>query len=404
MTRHAASVTGIGLCTPAGGTWGSSWEQVCQGTSTTALAREAGTAYLACRVNDSAFEHEGRAHGRRPNRCSRLALTATREALADAELVSGDWDPARVAIVVGASACGADTQEEQQRTLWESGDPEDLSPYGFPGALGNSVAAHLSMELGVTGPLLVVNTACASGATALCTAMDLLARGRCDIALAGGAEACLVPYYVAGFDRLRALSHRFHDPAGAPRPFDAAHDGFVMGEGAGMLVLERPDHARARRVRVRARLAGYGASSDAHHIVAPHPRGAGLATAVRDALADADAAVRDVGCVNAHGTGTPAGDTAEASALAALLPHEPLVTSTKAVTGHLLGAAGAVEAALTVLTVEQGRVPPTGNLTALAPGIQVDVPTTCRRRSVDLALSTSMGFGGHNVALAFTTP
>ncbi|CCB78298.1 3-oxoacyl-[acyl-carrier-protein] synthase 2 (fragment) [Streptantibioticus cattleyicolor NRRL 8057 = DSM 46488] len=302
-------------------------------------------------------------------------------------------------MVIGSGAGGAGTLEEQHHALLAEG-PAGMSPFAVPSALGNSVSAQVSIALRATGPSSTINTACAAGATALGTAMDLLRLGRCDIAVAGGADAALTPYYVTGFDRLGALSRRFHDPGGAPRPFDAERDGFVMGEGAGVLVLERAAHARARGARIRARLAGYGASCDAHHVVKPRPDGAGLAAAVRAALADAGARPADVAHVNAHGTGTVLGDRAEAAVLARLLPHRPPVSATKGVTGHLLGAAGAVEAALTVLTVEHGRVPPTANLTERSAGVDLDLPVRCRAADVPFALSTSVGFGGQNTVLA----
>ena len=410
MTRTDVCVTGIGLVTPAGDGCPASWERVCKGLPSTVLERvvrqppEGGSNgesfQLACRVGPFEPERLGRAAARRPDRCAQLALLAAREALADAGLDPGSWDGARVAVVIGTGTGGAGTLEAEHRFLLETG-PAGISPYAVPSSLGNSVAAQLAIEFRATGSCFTVNTACASGATALGTARDLLLLDRCDIAVVGGAEAAVTPFYLAGFDRLGALSRRYDDPGGALRPFDADRDGFVMGEGAGVLVLERPADAGARRAVVRARIVGHGASSDAHHVVSPHPQGAGIAAAVRTALADAGAGPAEVAHVNAHGTGTRRGDAIEAAVLSALLPHGPSVTSTKGVTGHLLGAAGAVEAALTVLTIEQGLVPPTANLVALDPGVELDMVTECRRERPALALSTSVGFGGHNAALAF---
>ncbi|ONK11337.1 beta-ketoacyl-[acyl-carrier-protein] synthase family protein [Streptomyces sp. MP131-18] len=398
--RGAVCVTGVGTVTPAGDGRDATWKRVCQGLPTAALDDEGQPPRLACRVPPFG---PGRLNGllaRKPDRCVQLALLAAREAVADAGLDPGGWDGARVAVVAGAGCCGAQTYEAQHRVLLDAGQ-HGMSAFSVPGALGNALAAQLAMDLHATGPGLTVNTACASGATAICTALDLLALDRCDIAVAGGAEAPLTPFFQAGFDRMHALSSRFGDPAGALRPFDADRDGFVMGEGAGMLVLERERDARARGARPRARVAGQGATSDAHHIVKPDPGGRGLAAALRQALAAAGAAPADVAHVNAHGTGTPLGDRVEAGVLAEVLPHRPPVTSTKAVTGHLLGAAGAVEAALTVLAVERRLIPPTANLAAPSPGIDLDLVTTPRPRRLPLALSVSTGFGGHNVALAF---
>ncbi|MGW3155468.1 beta-ketoacyl-[acyl-carrier-protein] synthase family protein [Streptomyces sp. NPDC001089] len=404
MTGRAdVRVTGLGLVTPAGDGWAAGWERVCKGLPTAVLVEERETVppHLACRVGGFDPARLGGARARRPDRCAQLALLAAREALADARLDPAHWDGARVAVVVGSGTGGARTLESEHRALL-AGGPQDMSPYAVPAALGNSLAAQLTIEFAASGASCTVNTACASGATALGTARDLLALDRCDIALAGGADAAITPFYVGGFDRIGALSHRFDDPTGAPRAFDRWRDGFVIGEGAGMLVLERAADARARGARSRARISGFGASSDAHHVVRPHPDGTGLGAAVREALAESGASARDVTHVNAHGTGTPAGDLAEAAVLAELFPHRPPVTSTKPVTGHLLGAAGAVEAAFTVLAVEQGLVPPTANLAEADPAIDLDIPVESRPGGLGLALSLSMGFGGQNAVLAVT--
>ena len=394
-------VTGLGLVTPAGDGRHATWDRVCEGLPTAALGPPTPVPHLACSVASFEPTRLGRARSRKPDRCTQLALLAAHEALSDAGLDSARWDGARVAVIVGSSSGGAGTLESEHRALLRKGAGE-MSPYAVPASLGNSVSAQLTIEFDARGPSHTVNTACASGATAIGTALDLLALGRCDIALVGGADAVITPYYIAGFDRVGALSHRFGDPAGALRPFDAQRDGFVMGEGAGMLVLERTADAQARGARARARIRGFGASSDAHHVVKPSPDGAGLAAALREALARAGASAEDVSHINAHGTGTPLGDRVEAAVLADLFPHRPLVTSTKAVTGHLMGAAGAVEAALTVLAVEQGLVPPTANLDDLDPAVALDIPTKCREKRLQLALSVSTGFGGQNAVLAIT--
>ncbi|MEU2245181.1 beta-ketoacyl-[acyl-carrier-protein] synthase family protein [Streptomyces sp. NPDC018338] len=404
--RPGAAVTGVGLFTPAGADRATTWETVRVGKPTAGLEELDGIRYLACRAPELPDGPGGlgrAAVARRPDRSAALALVAAREALADAGLDAGTWDGVRVGVVAGTGAGGTLTYERQLAVVREDG-PGDMSPFAVPGALPNAVAAQLAVEFGIRGPSMAVTTACASGATAIGVALDLLALGRCDVVLAGGSDASLSSFYIAGFDRLRALSHRFHDPSGGLRPFDVDRDGFVMAEGAGFLVLERPADAAARGARTRALIGGYGATSDAHHVVAPRPDGSGLATAVREALAEAGAAPGDVDLVNAHGTGTPRGDAVEAAVLARLLPHGPPVTSTKGVTGHLLGAAGAVEAALTVLSVAEDTVPPTANFTEPGEGVDLDVPTVARSSRVRLAVSTSVGFGGHNAALVITAP
>ncbi|MDX3830845.1 beta-ketoacyl-[acyl-carrier-protein] synthase family protein [Streptomyces europaeiscabiei] len=398
MTGQDVCVTGLGMVTPAGDGWRAGWERVCEGRATAALGRGMPVAHLSCAVGDIDPARLGRALSRKPDRCTQLALLAAREAVNEAGLDPGRWDGTRVAVVMGSGSGGSGTLEAQHRTLLQKG-VQDMSPYAVPSSLSNSVSAQLAIEFTARGPSHTVSSACASGTTAIGTALDLLALGHCDIALAGGAEAALTAFNIAAYDRIGALSHRFEDPAGALRPFDVERDGFVIGEGAGVLVLERTVDARARGARPFARIKGFGASSDAHHVVKPSPDGAGLTAAIRQALARAGAVPEDVSHVNAHGTGTPMGDRVEAAVLASLFPHRPPVTSTKGVTGHLLGAAGAVEAALTVLSVGQSLVPPTANLNELDPAVLLDIPTKCREQPLPLALSVSTGFGGQNAVL-----
>lgn len=408
------AVTGIGLFTPAGDGTEASWSRVCEGTPTAVLTEGFGPGahafphpHLGCPAPAFAPERLGAARARRPDRAAQLGLLAAAEAVRDAGWSTStlpeppDWGGARVAVVMGSGAAGAHTQEAEWRALAERG-PTAMSPYAVPSSLGNSLAAQLSLALGAEGACFTVNTACAAGATALGTAMDLLALGRCDIAVAGGADAGITPFYVAGFDRIRALSRRYEEPEAASRPFDADRDGFVIGEGAGVLVLERPADATARGARVHARLAGYGAAGDAYHPVKPRQDGAGLAAAVHEALSHAGATPDDVDYVNAHATGTPLGDAIEADTLARLLPHAPPVSSTKGVTGHLLGAAGAVEAGLTALALTRATAPPNANLTDPSPEFDLRLPRTALDHKSGLALSVSAGFGGHNVALALT--
>ncbi len=260
---------------------------------------------------------------------------------------------------------------------------------------------EICIALGAHGPSLAVTTACASGATALGTARDLLLADRCDIALAGGAEAPCHPLPSTCFAQMGALSTRLHDPEGASRPFDTDRDGFVLAEGAGLLVLERASDARARGARPHAHLSGYGASTDGYHYAAPHPEGAGITRAFNAALADAGLGTGDIGHINAHGTGTPLNDLIEGAALSRIFDgHPPPVTSTKGVTGHALGAAGAIEAALAALTLKHQSIPPTANLHQLDPDIHLDVVAkTARQHRMEAVASNSCGFGGHNTVL-----
>jgi 3-oxoacyl-[acyl-carrier-protein] synthase II len=276
----------------------------------------------------------------------------------------------------------------------------------IPKMLSNMAAGQLAIDLGVRGPNLTVNTACAAGASALGVARDLLRSGSADVVLAGGVEAGITPLSAAAFAQMGALSRRNDETAS--RPFDVGRDGFVMGEGAAVLVLERAEDAVARNATVLARLAGYGASADAHHQTAPPPDGGGAALAMRRALDDAGVSPADVSHINAHGTSTPLNDVAEARAIRSVFGSAAdgvAVSSTKGVTGHLLGAAGAVEAAFSVLAIRDGVVPPTANLEQLDPEIDLDVVAgDSRDREVRSVLSNSFGFGGQNAALLFVAP
>ncbi|MEU3266050.1 beta-ketoacyl-[acyl-carrier-protein] synthase family protein [Streptomyces bacillaris] len=403
------AVTGIGLVTPGGTGTEATWETVCAGRATARVdpvLTEAGAPVrLACRVAPPAEEG---VRGRlwRFDPATRFLLTAAREALASAGLEPGRWDPGRVAVVVGTAAGGVATLEAQHRKLLASG-PRALSPMTLPAFLPNMAAGQLALELGATGPALQTSTACASGATAIITAALLLRAGVCDVAVAGGTDAMVTPLCASAFAKLGALSRREDGPGGASRPFDRDRDGFVLGEGCGVLVLERTAHATARTARPLAFLAGFGATGDAHHATAPHPEGAGLRAATALALAGAGRRPGEVDHINAHGTSTALNDAVEATAIRELYEtglQGPSVTSAKGVLGHTMGAAGAIEAALTVLTVVRGTVPPTAGFTApdaATAGIDL-VHGAARPQRVRLALSHSLGFGGHNTVLAFT--
>ncbi|MGC9540713.1 beta-ketoacyl-[acyl-carrier-protein] synthase family protein [Streptomyces sp. UG1] len=404
-TPPATAVTGIGLVTAAGIGADATWQGVCAGRS--AAARNpllAGLSVdISCTVPGfSPREHVGRRSSLTHDRFIQLSIAAAREAVADSGLDPQTWDGARVAVVVGCGLGGVATWETQHRRMLEQG-PQAVSALLIPMLVPNMVAGHLAMDLRATGPNFVTATACASGATAIGAALQLLRDGSCDVVIAGGGEAGVSPLMVTGFAQMGALSRRLDEPSAASRPFDVDRDGFVIGEGSGMLVLEREADARARGARVRAKLAGYGASADAHHMTAPDPEGAGVVQALRTALAAADVMPDEVDHVNAHGTSTPLNDAAEARAVRKVLGEGAAVTSAKGVVGHTLGAAGAIEAALTVLTVERGTVPPTANMQRLDPGIELDVVAgSPRRRGVEVAVSNSFGFGGQNAVLVVT--
>jgi 3-oxoacyl-[acyl-carrier-protein] synthase II len=405
--RFDVAVTGLGLVTPTGVGVGATWQGICGGIS--AAATDASLAGLpvdmACRVQDfDADRILGNRIARRLDRHVQLALAAAREALADAALDTSAWDPARVGVVLGTAMGGVPAWEREHDRLRDRG-PMAVNPRLVPLAMPNMAAGEIAIDTGAAGPNLATCTACASGATAIGTGRELLRSGLCDIVIAGGAEACVCPLVVASLARMGVLSKRCDDPAAASRPFDAGRDGFVIGEGAGVLVLERTEHARARGTRILANLRGYGASADAHHPTAPDPDGRGAARAVTAALADAGIAPDEVDHVNAHGTSTPMSDVIEARTMLRLLGDRPVLTSAKGVLGHTLGAAGAIEAALTVLTIAERRVPPTANLDSQDPEIGLEVVAkVARTADIEVALSNSFGFSGQNAVLVLTRP
>ena len=398
------AITGIGLVTPGGIGAAASWEAVLRGESTATPdpVLEGMDVDFSCRIPDfDANALLGR-RARKLDRFVQLALVAAREAIVDADLDHETWDGPRVGVVLGCGMGGAPTWEEQHGVLMERG-PNRVSPHLIPRMIPNMAAGHIAMDFGAHGPNLATATACASGATAIGYALDLLRVGRCDIVIAGGTEAGITPLSIAGFNNMTALSTRRDDPTAASRPFDAGRDGFVAAEAAGVLVLERVADADARGVRTYAKLAGYGASADGHHVTAPDPQGAGGEMAVRAALADAGLEPGDIDHVNAHGTSTPLNDVSEARMIARVLGDRPAVTSTKGVTGHALGGAGATEAAFSALSLHHQVIPPTANLDSQDPEIQIDVVSKAPRETkVEAVISDSFGFGGQNAVLAFT--
>jgi 3-oxoacyl-[acyl-carrier-protein] synthase II len=402
-TPRAVAVTGLGALTPLGPDVAALQEGLLRGRSGVALLEDAEfadlPARLAARVDlDGRLE---RVEARTLDRVQQLALVAAREAWADAG--APDVAPERLAVVLGSGIGGALTLLGQYDVLRDRG-PRRVTPHLVPMLMPNGPAATVGLELGARAGVHAPVSACASGAEALAVALDVLRSGRADVVVCGGAEACIHPLPLAGFAQMRALSTRHDEPHAASRPYDKGRDGFVLGEGAGVLVLETEEHARARGARVHGRLAGAGMTSDAHHVTAPDPAGTGAARSIALALADAGVGATDVGHINAHATSTPLGDLAESRAFAAALGgHRPPVTAVKSCTGHLLGAAGAVEAIAAVLALRDGVVAPIRNLDDLDDEADVDaVRLVPRTHAHDVALSTSFGFGGHDVSLVLT--
>ncbi|MEX2288927.1 MAG: beta-ketoacyl-[acyl-carrier-protein] synthase family protein [Mycobacteriales bacterium] len=401
-TRGVA-ITGLGALTPLGPDVDALEEGLLSGRSGVRLldgpefadlpARLAATVDLTDRLD--------RVEARTLDRVQQVALVAAREAWSDAG--APEVAPERLAVVIGSGIGGALTILGQNEVLREKG-PRRVSPHLVPMLMPNGPAATVGLEIGARGGVHCPVSACASGAEALAVALELLRSGRADVVVTGGAEACVHPLPLAGFAQMRALSTRHDAPEAASRPYDKGRDGFVLGEGAGVLVLETEAHAAARGATVHGRLAGAGLASDAHHVTAPDPSGAGAARSITAALRDAGVGPDEVGHIDAHATSTPLGDLAEARALnIALGAHRPPVTAPKSCTGHLLGAAGAVEAIAAVLALKSGVVPAIRNLDDLDDAADVDaVRTVGRRHPHEVALSTSFGFGGHDVSLVLT--
>lgn len=404
---HRVVVTGIGAVTPLGLDVPSTWQAMLEGQSgagpITRFDTEGYETRIACEVKDfDPGRYLDRKQARRMDRYTHYAIAATGEALRDASLTITEQNADDIGIIVGTGIGGIETLGQQFKVFFDKG-PTRVSPFLCTMMIGNMAAGHASIVYGMRGPNFGTVSACASGAHAVGEAFETIRRGATPVMLAGGAEAPVVPIGIGSFNSMGALSTRNDAPEKASRPFDAERDGFVIGEGAGILVLEDVDHARARGARIYAEIIGYGATGDAYHVTAPPEGGSGAAHAMSHALAEARVSPADIDYINAHGTSTPPNDRAETSAIKTVFgerSHAIPVSSTKSMTGHLLGAAGAVEAIVCLLTIRDGVVPPTINLENPDPECDLDyVPHVARNHAVRTALSNSLGFGGHNATL-----
>lgn len=341
------------------------------------------------------------------DRFTEFAMGAAHLAFADAKLELSDEDRDEAGCFIGVGLGGIQTLERTKEVLLTKGSGK-ISPYSIPGIIANLAAGQVSMHHGLRGPSYCTTSACSSGAHALGEAFEWIRRGRAQVMVAGGAEATISPVGIGGFEAMMALSRRNDDPSTASRPWDKGRDGFVCGEGAGVMILESLSHAKKRGAKIYAELTGYGASSDANHLTQPAPEGEGAQRSMRMALKDAKVAPSDVDYVNAHGTSTPVGDVCESQAIervfgAHAADKQLWVSSTKSMTGHLLGAAGALESAVCALALSEGRVPPTINLNDPDPECRLDyVPHTAREKRLRHALNNSFGFGGTNCSLLFS--
>jgi len=403
-------VTGLGVISPVGNTademWASIRNGVCGITRITKFDPSRVDAKVAAEVkNFEVGKYVDPKEARRMALFTQYALAAAKQAWQDSGLTAESADPERVSVMVGNGIGGAEVDDEGYKILHERG-PGRLSPMLIPKLIANEAAGNISIALNAKGAVHTIVTACASGTDAIGLALDLIRSGRADVVVAGGTEATITEYCVGGFCSMKALSTKYNDtPEKACRPFDAGRDGFIMGEGAAMLILESEAHAKARNAKVYCELAGYGVSGDAYHLTAPDPEAAGATRAIRQVLKDADLPLDGVDYVNAHGTSTPLNDPMETKAIKAVFgerAYKMKVSSTKSMTGHLLGAAGALEAVICALAIRDGFYPPTINNENPDPECDLDVvPNKGVEGKIRAAISTSLGFGGHNGVIAF---
>lgn len=404
-------VTGLGVVSPIGTGVEKFWKNLTAGVSGVDIIKrfdpiEVGlSVHIAAEVKD--FNPENYFEKKELPRVSdfiKYAVAASEEALKDSGLLDEKFDPYRVGVIIGTGIGGLRDIEEQQKILLEKG-PKRVSPFFIPYGISNMAAGLVAIRYGFKGPNYCVVSACATGNHSIGDAMRLIQKGDIDVAIAGGCESAITPLGIAGFASMKALSTRNHEPQKASRPFDLERDGFVMGEGAGILVLEEYEHAKARGAKIYAELVGYAATDDAYHITAPCADGEGAYMCMKLALEDAKIKPEEVDYINAHGTSTPLNDKAETLAIKSLFgehAYKLSISSNKSMIGHLLGAAGAVEAVATVKTVQTGIIPPTINLEKPDPECDLDyTPNRAVQREVNIAISNSFGFGGTNACLVF---
>lgn len=410
MSQRRVVVTGLGATTPLGGDVASTWAALIAGKSGVRLLtedwRELLPVHFAARVATEPADQMERVEMRRLDRSEQFALVASREAWKDAG--SPDLDKERLGVVIASGIGGVITLLDQFDNLKEKG-ARGVSPHTVPMLMPNGPAANVGLELQAKAGVHTPVSACASGAEAIGYALEMIRSNRADVIVSGGVEAAIHQLPMAGFAAMKALSTRNDAPERASRPYDADRDGFVLGEGGGILILEEYEHAKARGAKVYCELVGHGLSSDGYHIAAPDPDGAGVQRAIKFALADAKLSTKDIVHLNAHATSTPAGDVAEANALRLALGKDSdhvAVSATKSMTGHLLGGAGAIESVFIVKALQERLAPPTINIENLDPAVTIDVvrdsPRTLPAGQI-AALNDSFGFGGHNVVLAFAT-
>jgi len=406
--RKRVVVTGVGAITPIGNTPAQYWEGLLSGRNGIDYITSFDASRHDCRIagevkNFDPHDYLERKEAKRMDRFSQFGVSAAKQAVSDARLVIDELNAEQIGVIIGSGIGGLKVLEDQQ-TIYLNRGPDRCSPFMIPMMIANMAAGLTAIHTGAKGPNSCSVTACAAGSNAIGDAFRQIQWGYAQAMICGGCEAAITPLGVAGFAAARALSTR-NDPANACRPFDRDRDGFVMGEGAGILVLEELEHALSRGARIYAEIVGYGMTCDAYHMTSPVPGGLGAARAIELALKDGGLTPEMVSYINAHGTSTPANDSTETAAMKKALgdrAYKVAISSTKSMTGHLLGGSGGIEAVATVLAVANDQVPPTINLQNPDPECDLDyIAHTSRAQQVNVALSNSFGFGGHNVTLAF---
>ena len=405
--KHRAVITGMGVISPVGNHIDEFWNNLIEGKSGIGLLTRFDTSNLPTKVaaevkNFEPTEWINKKESRHMDRFAQFAIAAAKMALQDSGLDLEKVDKERAGVVMGCGIGGVTTFEEQKEVLMSKGSSR-VTPFFVPMLISNMAAAHLSIEFGLQGSSLTIVTACASATNAIGEALRIIQHGEADVVFCGGTEAPITNLAFAGFCAAKTMSTEKENPEQACRPFDKRRSGFVMGEGAGVLVLESLEHAEARGAHIYAELAGYGSTSDAYHITTPAPGGAGAARAMRLALNDSGVSVEDVDYINAHGTSTGPNDTTETNAIKTVFGSNAsklAISSTKSMTGHLMGAAGAIEAVICALSINRGGIPPTTNYGEPDPDCDLDyVPNIARKQEVNVAMSNSLGFGGHNACI-----
>jgi len=402
-------VTGLGLLTALGLELGESWKNLIEGRSGVSAVEHFDVSKIACRIAAQVKGFQAKDHmdfkaAKRMDRFAQFAVKSSKDAVDDSRLVIDDSNSHRVGVIVGSGVGGLETLEKQHIRLLEK-DGSKVSPFLIPMMIPNMAAAHVSIASGARGPVSATSTACAAGSNAIGDAFEIIKRGLADAMIAGGSEAAITPMGMSGFSNMNAMSSKNDDPEAASRPFDRDRDGFVMGEGSGIMILEELEHAVARGARIYCEMFGYGMSGEAFHITALEESGSNVARCIALCLEEGSIDKEEVDYINAHGTSTPLNDAIETAAIKRCFGKKAYglsVSSTKSMTGHCLGASGAVEAVASVMAVNEDIIPPTINLDNPDPACDLDYTAKVKKKKkINVALSNSMGFGGHNVTLGF---